>query len=222
MRRARRRSFCLCRAARATRRPVARSPTQTSTRRSLRRSERRFGPGFRFTRSTRTSTSLPSPRRSSRPSTPAGPTVAAPPREPHCVAVRPPSSVSTCPVTNADASEQKKRIAPTRSSVSAIRPQRYAGYQTLVEVLVGEEALGLRNADEGRGDCVDGDPVLCPFSCVLAGQRVDCALGCDVRGIAGVKAELAPYGGKIEDAASVPELDHRPNGGLRGATSCAG
>jgi len=39
----------------------------------------------------------------------------------HWVAVRPPSSVSTCPVTNADASEQKKRIAPTRSSGSAIR-----------------------------------------------------------------------------------------------------
>ena len=38
----------------------------------------------------------------------------------HWVAVRPPSSVSTWPVTNADASEQKKRIAPTRSSGSAI------------------------------------------------------------------------------------------------------
>ncbi len=40
----------------------------------------------------------------------------------HWVAVRPPSSVSTWPVTNADASEQKKSTAPTRSSVSAIRP----------------------------------------------------------------------------------------------------
>src|SRR6266498_1249463 len=42
--------------------------------------------------------------------------------EPHCVAVRPPSSVKSCPVTNADASEQKNRTTPTRSSVSPILP----------------------------------------------------------------------------------------------------
>src|SRR3954454_16470504 len=41
--------------------------------------------------------------------------------QPHWVAVNTPSSVSTWPVTNADASEQKKRIAPTMSSVSAMR-----------------------------------------------------------------------------------------------------
>ena len=40
---------------------------------------------------------------------------------PDCVAVSPPSSVSTWPVTKAEASEQKKRTAPTRSSVSAMR-----------------------------------------------------------------------------------------------------
>ena len=39
----------------------------------------------------------------------------------YCVAVSPPSSVSTWPVTKAEASEQKKRTAPTRSSVSAMR-----------------------------------------------------------------------------------------------------
>ena len=39
----------------------------------------------------------------------------------YCVAVSPPSSVSTWPVTKAEASEQKKSTAPTRSSVSAMR-----------------------------------------------------------------------------------------------------
>src|SRR5205085_3205257 len=40
----------------------------------------------------------------------------------YCVAVRPPSRVRTWPVTNDEASEQKKSAAPTRSSGSAIRP----------------------------------------------------------------------------------------------------
>jgi hypothetical protein len=40
----------------------------------------------------------------------------------HWVAVSPPSRVRVWPVTNDDASEQKNRMAPTRSSGSAIRP----------------------------------------------------------------------------------------------------
>ena len=39
----------------------------------------------------------------------------------HWVAVRPPSRVSTCPVTNDDASEQKNRIAPTSGNPNNYR-----------------------------------------------------------------------------------------------------
>ena len=130
------------------------------------------------------------------------------------VAVRPPSRVRICPVTNDDASEQKNRTAPTRSSVSAMRSQRDAPDEVVVEGLVGEQALDLRRAHERGRDGVDGDLVLGPFGRLLAGDRVDRALRGDVRHVAGVDAELAADAGDVQHAAAVAGLDHVPRRGL--------
>ena len=88
-------------------------------------------------------------------------------------------------------------------------PQRNARHDALVERRVGEQALGLRGAHERRRDGIDRDRVLGPFGGVLAGERIERALGRHVRRVAGVDAELPAHGGEVEDAPAVAGGDHR-------------
>ena len=94
-------------------------------------------------------------------------------RRHHWVAVRPPSMVRMCPVTNDAASETRKIAGPTMSVVSPTRPQRDAVDDAGLERRILEQHRDLGRVDEGRHDRVDPDAVLRPFGRPLAGQRAD-------------------------------------------------
>src|ERR1700693_3983616 len=93
--------------------------------------------------------------------------------------------------------------------------QRNPPDEVEAECFVGQKALHLGRAYEGRGDRVDGDCVFCPLGGVLPGQGVERTLGGDIGRVAGIDAQLTSHRGYVQDPASTARFDHRPGGGLR-------
>ena len=81
--------------------------------------------------------------------------------------VRPPSTVRTCPVTNAASVEQRKSIGPTRSA-ALLRPFQRLIADDLVDRLLTDPGQLRIGDDRTWRQCVDGDAVVAE----LPGQRL--------------------------------------------------
>ena len=108
------------------------------------------------------------------------------------VAVRPPSTPRTWPVTKAGGIRAEEHDRPGHVVGVADAAERDAGHDAGLEGGVVEQHRHLGRVHEGGADGVDADAVLGPLGRPLAGQRADGALRGHVGGVAGVDAERRP------------------------------
>ena len=134
------------------------------------------------------------------------------------LAVRPPSTVSTCPVTNEAASEARKTTGPCSSSGSAHRRKRRAIADHTIEALVLGQNVAHRRDEIARRDGVAGDPVSAEFAGQRARQADDAVLGRHIGDDPGAR-DQSEHGGDVDDPA-VPAAGQQ-RAGLRARAGTA-